>query len=103
MNPIHGTVDRAIIELDQLRRNLKKSKTKQVNSEERSIIKAIALTWFHNYRPIIENDISVDSLKNLDGLYKLILSAGDKASSREKCDSILKSTRQILSKTRGET
>jgi hypothetical protein len=104
MNIAHESIDSAIIDLDRLRRTLKKKKAKQVNSlEERSIIKATALAWFNNYRSKVTMSVDDELIQKADKSYKEILSASDRAALRSTYDRLLKTSKTILSDIRGYT
>jgi hypothetical protein len=102
MKTAHECIDNAITDLERLKISLKRKKTKQINnSEERSIIKATALAWFNNYRSRVVNIIGSELSRAVDELYKKILSASDRATSRTRYDSLLKSIKIELSQIRG--
>jgi len=91
------TVDLALDEVDRLRRVLKKKKTAQVwAADERSLAKATALAWFNAHRGHLASVVNTTSLQATDSLYKQILEASDRATSRATYDSALKSVRESL-------
>lgn len=102
MSNAHHSVDASIGELDRLRRALKKKKTNQVRSdEERSLIRAVSLTWFNNHRPAFRDSVDDDLLTDADALYKALLSSCDRATSRARYDQIIRKLRTSLSEIRG--
>lgn len=97
MNPSHDAVEAAIRDADRLRRTLKRVKTPQVKTtDERALVKATALAWFNNYRTQVAARLSGDDVGSLDDLYKQLLSASDRASTRSTYDSILRGLRSQL-------
>jgi hypothetical protein len=97
MNDALGALDSAIAQADKLRAFLKKKSNRPVRStEERSLIKATALTWFSNQRPAISIIAETPDLQEPDDLYKSILAAADLASARSKYDSLLKGIKTAL-------
>ena len=100
----HDEVDAAIREVDALRRNLKKVRTRQVNSrEERGLAKATALSWFNSHLPLIREITSSEACENAGGYYHALLAYTDRAISRQKYDSLLKTLRKELSNLRKYT
>jgi hypothetical protein len=97
MNDALGALDSAISQAEKLRAFLRKKRNRQVRStEERSLIKATALTWFSNQRPTISTIAQSSDLQEPDELYKSILAAADLASARSRYDSLLKSIKTSL-------
>ena len=97
----HDAIGEAMTEVDRLRRILKKKKSKQVGSqEERSLIKATALTWFKTHRPIVAELIDDQLLEDVDGQLKSVLEWSDHAARRLRYDQLLKTVRNRLSKLR---
>lgn len=102
MSHAHNAVDKAIEEIDRLRRFLKKSQTLQVrSSEEKDVVKANCLTWFNNRRPRIAECATNSQLIEADNLYKKLLSAIDRATSRTRYLLLLKNLRIEISSFRG--
>ena len=97
MNDELGALDSAISQSEKLRAFLRKKRNRQVRSmEERSLIKATALTWFSNQRPTISTIAQSSDLREPDELYKSILAAADLASARSRYDSLLKGIKSSL-------
>jgi hypothetical protein len=102
MSNAHHSVEASIGELDRLRRTLKKNSTPQVRAGfERALIRAVCLTWFRNHRGSILDSVDEDLLSDADALYKEMLSACDRATSRGRYDQIIKQLRLSLSEIRG--
>ena len=104
MNDAHEAVDAAMQEIEKLRRLLKKTKTVQVSAaSERSIIKAVCLTWFKNHRPVVGSMVDDDDLTGVDTTFTALLQASDRRTSRSKYDAKLKTLKADLSDVRART
>jgi hypothetical protein len=102
MSNAHPAVDASIGEVDRLRRALKKGRTTQVRSgEERSLIRAVSLAWFNSHRASVRESVDEDLLSDTDALYKEMLTACDRDTSRKRYDQIIKQLRTSLSALRG--
>jgi hypothetical protein len=101
MNEFQATIESSIGEVDRLRSVLKKDKSIQVRSiDEKSIIKATALTWFNKHRNLLLKVINEPSLREIDSLYNDVLTLSDKLGSRAKFDSYLKGIKTAISTLR---
>lgn len=90
-------IDRAIGEVDSLRKLLKKGKNRQVRSkEERTTAKATALAWFHTHRAELSGFEAVESFKTAEGLYQRLLNSSDLNASRQSYELLLKNLRRAL-------
>jgi hypothetical protein len=79
------TIDAAVAEADSLRKVLKRQNGKQVKSEdERQIIKATALAWFKKHRPVIVAILGEDQVSDADALYRGLIEATGRATTRAK-------------------
>jgi hypothetical protein len=97
MNAVYNNVDSAINDADKLLRTLKKGTTLQVrSSEEKGRAKATALAWFNNYRSTVAATTDGELLGDVDGLYRELLSACDRAANRSTYVEILKALRKEL-------
>lgn len=104
MATLHDSVEKAINEVDRLRRILKRNKTPQVwSADEKDLIKATALAWFNNHHSELAKLLEADSLLDTDKAYKELISATDRATSRGRYDSLLKSIKSNLAELRGYT
>jgi hypothetical protein len=75
----------------------------QVKSdEERQIIKATAHAWFNNHRPIIVCLLGDDQIRDVDGLYRDLISAAGRAAVRSKYVASLKLVKERLSRLQAE-
>jgi hypothetical protein len=93
----HDAVDTAIAQIDRLRKVLKRNRSVQVtSSEERSIVKATAHSWFKNHRKQVQEKLDSQLLNASDEYYRNLLIASDRFSSRAKYDSLLKNIRKEL-------
>jgi hypothetical protein len=96
-------VDLALGEVDKLRKVLKKSATGQVRAaDERALAKATAMAWFNAHRTCIAEIVNPNLLPTIDGLYKTMLEASARATSRSTYDSLLKALRGTLIKLLSE-
>ena len=99
MNNSNEAFDAVIVELDNLKKNLKRKKTKQIQSfDERALLKATALSWFNNHRAKLNFDNSI--LSSIDESFHLILASGDKSSSRNLIQKEVKELKASLIKLR---
>ena len=100
----HDAVDAAIAEIDRLRKVLKRRQSLQVWSvEEKSLVKATALSWFNSHRKQVQTGVYSDLLDPSDTYYKTLLNAADRVGSRVKYDRLLKGIRKELVDVRGYT
>jgi hypothetical protein len=104
MNKAHAAIDKAIIDVERLRRTLKRTSTVQVRSvEEKSLIKATVLSWFNNHRPDVATILGNELLLKVDTRFKEILSASDRSSSRARYNDLIKLVKIELMNVRGDT
>lgn len=97
MKEAHAAVDKAIDECARLRRVLTRNKSAQVRgADEKGLAKATGLSWFNNCRPEIEKVIGGELLQDGDALYRNLISASDRATSRERYKVLLKSIKGEL-------
>jgi hypothetical protein len=102
MSGATAALDAAIAQCDRLRTQLKKKRHAQVRGvDERGLAKATALAWFNNQRPLIA-PVGSPALSSVDSSYKTLLAAADKAASRTKLATTLKSLRTALIGVRSE-
>jgi hypothetical protein len=92
------SIDAAIAEVESLRKVLKQQTSAQVQSEEeKQIVKATGLSWFNNHRGVVEKFVGVDTLKPLDDLYRILLTAATRGTMRTKYAAIIKDVKKRLS------
>jgi hypothetical protein len=97
MNRIQKSFDSVLLEVDRLRKTLKKGKSTQVKvSDERTIAKATVLSWFNTHRPIIVEVVGVQNLGGIDKYYNNILNFSEKNTTRHRYDQVLKILKQTL-------
>src|SRR5215813_12071358 len=101
MSNAHAAVDASLTEVERLRRTLKKGNRQVRSEEERSLIRAVCLAWFNNHREAILESVDDGLLSDVDGLFKQMLTACDRATTRNSYDQILKRLRTLLSEIRG--
>jgi hypothetical protein len=104
MATAHDSLEKAINEADRLRRVLKRNQTAQVwSADEKDLIKATAITWFNNHHPELTKLLNGESLHESNEAYKELIAATDRATSRARYDSLLKSIKRKLVELRGYT
>jgi len=103
MNEFINTFDKATSEIENLQKLFKKSSALLVRSrDEKEILKATALTWFHTHRPSIINSLSENLIQHIDSGYQEMLVLADKSPLRQKCQTLFKQVRTDLHKIRNE-
>src|SRR6266542_2279990 len=90
MNYADEAIFKAINEAQRLRDRTRKKNMPQVRGSECDIIRATALTWFHNHRKQLMTVFTDGDLTEVDGLYKEIIQASHKSAARSKYVSTLK-------------
>lgn len=84
MEDIINSIDSAIKSVESLLKFLKKNSSIKVRSiDEISVIKATAMSWFNNFRKIINTSIEENNFNNVDEDYKYLINACDKQSNRK--------------------
>ncbi len=102
--PAHEALDRAIAQLNQLRKTLSRSKAKQITSaDEIALLKTTALAWIRGQRNTIATVVDSSSLAPVDELYLEVLAGSDGAMRRNRCLDLLKDLRTSLVSLRGST
>lgn len=92
MNEAAAAIDSAIREAERLRRTLNKDKSRQVRAMgERELVKATALAWFNNHKPLAHHTLDDSRLSDIDAAYQEMLSASARNSTRALYVSSLKS------------
>src|SRR5581483_12234684 len=85
----------ALTEVDRLRETLRKKRTVQVYSkDERDLVKATAITWFNTHRKAFPREMP--EAKSADGVYRKLLAASDRGTSRAVYVARLKELRPLL-------
>ena len=103
MNAFVDTIDTTTLELEKLQKLLKKSSSKQIRTkDEKDIIKAVAITWFHTHRLIITSSLEENLVKHIDISYQELLSSANKSPLRQKCILLIKQVRIDLHRLRNE-
>lgn len=99
MSAANDIIDAVIVELDSLKKNLKKKITKQIQSlDEKALLKATASAWFKSHREKLV--FLGNALNSVDETYHQLLSAGDKNPSRDSVQGIIKNLRADFTKLR---
>jgi hypothetical protein len=95
MNATH--IDTALGQVDRLRTLLKKGNGEQVRgTEERSIVKATGLSWFHNHKTNLEKVADTAPFKRLDDGFHKLVAYSDRLCTRKVYDRLLKAIRTDL-------
>ncbi len=90
-------LETSLNEIDRLRGSLKRASSNQVYSpEERAFVKATAFSWFKKHRAFIVAPLGSNKLADVDNSYNLLLTYGDKQTTRVKYDKLLKGLHQLL-------
>lgn len=89
------TATAALGEVDTLRNALRQKKSVQVSSkDECDLVKATALTWFNTHRKTF--DAGLSEATAADGIFRKLLAAGDRQTSRKLYLAMLKQLRHLL-------
>jgi hypothetical protein len=89
------TASAALGDVDRLRNSLKKKQSLQVSSkDECDFVKATALTWFNTHRKVF--DAGVGEVKAADDIFRKLLAAGDRKTSRAVYFAFLRELRPLL-------
>jgi hypothetical protein len=103
MPALSEVIDKALVEVDGLRKVLKQKPNRQVRSnDERALAKATALAWFNRHRLDLAALESTGAFAQVDDQYRALLSASDRSTDRAKYDRGLKELRQSLAALRTE-
>ncbi len=104
MTPAMSALEAAITQASRLEKVLKAGRPRvQVTlSDERSLAKASALTWFSSQREQIVAIVSEISINQIDAAYKSILEASEGAGARSKYLSTLKELKRDLVRLRSD-
>lgn len=104
MNDAQLAIDSAILQVEQLRKTIKKGTTRQVSAaQDKSIVKATALSWFNNLRPKVLLVLGETSIKDVDQIYKQILAGSERATSRTEYINKIKTLKDLLVSLRSES
>jgi hypothetical protein len=88
---------------ERLKRLLRKGKTKQVKSDDEiQVAKALAYAWFNNHRPTVLVPVGDSCLADLDGQYRALIAASERATLRSKYLAIIKQAKLLLSQIQVE-
>lgn len=89
------TASAALDDVDRLRNALKRKHSVQVSSkDERDLVKATALTWFNMHRKMF--DAGIAEARVADDVFRQLLAAGDRQTSRTVYFGLLKQLRPLL-------
>jgi len=94
----HDEIGGAFADAERLRKALSKNKSNQVrNAEELDLIKANVSTWFKTRRPAVTAALGETALKEVDNLYRALMAATNKASTRANYFALIKCLKAALS------
>jgi hypothetical protein len=75
---VSDTISRALDELNRARKNVRKISNRQIrNIDDRAMLRATALAWFHSHRPSVLKDAEPGALTQADDAYHVILRGAD--------------------------
>ena len=97
MTPAHEAINATLTEVERLRKTLGKGTSKQVYSaSELDLVKANVHAWLHNRRPVLAVVVAEASLKELDSIYRDLLAATNRGTSRTRYLDLLKALKHAL-------
>jgi hypothetical protein len=87
----------AIAEAESLIKTLKRLTTNQVRADdEKQLVRATALTWFNNRRPVLVVLLGDDQIKTVDDFYRGLIAAAGRATTRNRyVDTLKKITKNL--------
>ncbi|MHB1195002.1 MAG: hypothetical protein ACYC6F_18420 [Longimicrobiales bacterium] len=99
----HESIDAALAEIERVRKFLARLKVPQIrNAEHRDFLKATALSWFRGHRLVVAGTLRPELLATIDGYYRAILDATERASARTTFVSAAKGAKDSLVQARSE-
>lgn len=103
MSDAHAEIDRAIAEIDHVRKVLARLKARRIrNSEHRDLLKASALTWFRSHRGPVVGAIRADLLDGIDRPYQRVLDAAERDSAKNTYLVAVRDAKNALAAARAE-
>lgn len=89
---MHTAVDDALASVKTLRTMLKRSRSAQVTAQDEcSLVKATALAWFQNQRPVLQPVSATLDLTSVDTSFRRLLESADRRTRRTSYETLLKS------------
>jgi hypothetical protein len=99
----HEAIQATLNEVERLRKIVARGASRQVNSaSELDLIKANVHTWLHTRRPVLVAAINEPSLKEPDSIYRDLLGATNRGTSRTRYTDLLKRLKLSLSKLQAD-
>jgi hypothetical protein len=96
-------VEKAVASLDALERLIKRKTSNQIKTaQEKDNIKAVAITWFESFRPLLVQSIDGTLLTPLDNAYNQLLEFCDKSTSRRKYKEHVKTLKIEMTRLRSQ-
>lgn len=97
MTGAYGAIQGTLTEVDRLRQIVAKGVSKQVYSaSELDLIRANVHTWLHTRRPVLVAVLTDASLKEVDSVYRDLLAATNRGTSRTRYLDVLKTLKRVL-------
>lgn len=97
------SVDRALRDVESLRKSLRRRTDAQVRSaEERGLVKATALAWFNAYRQSLRDFVEPTMFDAIDKLYTQILEGSENETRRARYQSLLDGLKPLLIRARSQ-
>lgn len=104
MNDSQLAIDSSILQVEQLKKTIKKGVSRQVSAmQEKAIIKATALSWFNNLRPKVLLVFGESSIEKIDQIYNQILAGSERSTSRTEYTNKIKALKDLLVNLRSES
>jgi hypothetical protein len=76
---VADTVSKALAELERVRKIVKQASHRQIrNVDDRDLLRATAMAWFHSHRPTVLIDAEPTLLAAVDDAYHVILGGADR-------------------------
>lgn len=103
MPDLTSALEEAISAAERQRKALSKRKSRQVtSSEERAMVKSMALAWFNSQRTTLTPLHNDSLLKSIDQLFQQLLEFSDQSTTRTRYKTHLKTIKQELIKLRSQ-
>lgn len=97
----HAEIERAIDEIERVRKFLNRLKVRQIrNAEHRDLLKATALSWFRVRRGAVAGSVAPELLEAIDQPYREILDASERDAARTTFVRASKTAKKALVKAR---
>ena len=99
----HEAMDAALSDVERLKKSLSKNDSRQVSSAvELDLVKATVTTWFHTRRAVVVPALGDAAITTVDEVFRTLLSAASKSTTRQRYFDVLKSLKATLSALQAE-